>query len=284
MTTRPTNKANGKVIVVIPAYNERNFAWKLLDSLSKIKQAGIIHEIVVIDDGSKDDTAKVARRRGATVVRLRGFFHQPKNYGKAYAFYKGAEFARENGANTIITLDADYVDIKSDQIQRLLEPLKEPAVKMTIGTLSEDISSLSGQRAIRMKALDPLFRQNAKWKTYFGLPNKWFRRKTGYGLETALNILLGAGDPDAYGYLKDTHTTRIVDTQFHTSRPARELKLQQNQIQRMNAIASERTRIAEQLRLNRAKARETAKPNQASVQKNLKKIRAQHLAARRTRR
>ena len=83
------------VIAVIPAYQ----AAKTLDVV--VRQAIQHLPVVVVDDGSSDDTALVAESAGATVLR------QTPNQGKGAALRRGFAHALEGGARAVLTLDAD---------------------------------------------------------------------------------------------------------------------------------------------------------------------------------
>jgi glycosyltransferase involved in cell wall biosynthesis len=89
------NKPELKAIVIIPAYNESR-------SIQRVIQACLPHiPVLVVDDGSKDDTASLAEAQGAVVIR------QIPNQGKGAAFRKGFRYCLENGYEVAITLDAD---------------------------------------------------------------------------------------------------------------------------------------------------------------------------------
>ena len=64
------------VVAIVPAYNEQPYIGQAVDSLNDCKRQGIVHEVVVVSDGSNDRTAKIARMHHAEVVEL------PKNVGK----------------------------------------------------------------------------------------------------------------------------------------------------------------------------------------------------------
>jgi glycosyltransferase involved in cell wall biosynthesis len=84
-----------KAIVIIPAYNESR-------SIEKVVQACMLYlPVLVVDDGSKDDTACLAEHQGATVIR------QVPNQGKGAALRKGFQYCLENEYDAAITLDAD---------------------------------------------------------------------------------------------------------------------------------------------------------------------------------
>jgi dolichyl-phosphate beta-glucosyltransferase len=85
--------------VVIPAYNEEGRLPPTLDRLrAYLGSRGLDHEIVVVDDGSRDATSEIARAHGATVVR------NDTNRGKGFAARRGMLLAR--GRRRLMT-DAD---------------------------------------------------------------------------------------------------------------------------------------------------------------------------------
>ncbi len=84
------------VQAVIPAYNA---AQSLPGLLLQVKK--YLPNILVVDDGSTDNTSEVARQAGAAVIRLE------KNRGKGNALRTGFKAALENGATAVLTLDAD---------------------------------------------------------------------------------------------------------------------------------------------------------------------------------
>jgi glycosyltransferase involved in cell wall biosynthesis len=86
-----------KVWIVMPAYNEEKSIGKVLDAL----RAEGWSNVIVANDGSKDKTAEVASKKGATVVT-----HQ-KNMGLGAALRTGLQKAREIGADYAVTFDSD---------------------------------------------------------------------------------------------------------------------------------------------------------------------------------
>ena len=86
-----------KVWVVMPAYNEAKSIGAVLDTL----RAEGLKDVIVVDDGSKDKTAEVARKKGATVVS-----HQ-RNMGLGAALRTGLQKARGMGADCAVTFDSD---------------------------------------------------------------------------------------------------------------------------------------------------------------------------------
>jgi glycosyltransferase involved in cell wall biosynthesis len=86
-----------KVWIVIPAYNEEQSVGVVLDVL---KREGW-RDIIVVDDGSRDRTAEIARERGAVVLS------HPRNMGLGAALRTGLRAALERGADCAVTFDAD---------------------------------------------------------------------------------------------------------------------------------------------------------------------------------
>lgn len=87
-----------KVLVVIPAYNEEKSIERVVDNLITNYPE---YDYVVINDGSKDDTAAICKRRGYQFVNL------PVNLGLAGAFQTGMKYAYENDYDYAIQFDAD---------------------------------------------------------------------------------------------------------------------------------------------------------------------------------
>jgi glycosyltransferase involved in cell wall biosynthesis len=88
------------LVIVIAAYNEAANIGSVLDEIP-LQIADVRVSLLVIDDGSTDDTAEVARRHGALVCRLK------VNRGHGVALRLGYRIAREAGAQYIATLDGD---------------------------------------------------------------------------------------------------------------------------------------------------------------------------------
>ena len=83
-------------VVIIPAYNEGKTIFGVTTKTKKFVQ-----NIIVVDDGSLDNTAAEAARAGAVVLRHK------VNLGKGAALKTGCDYAVQQGAQNIITMDAD---------------------------------------------------------------------------------------------------------------------------------------------------------------------------------
>jgi glycosyltransferase involved in cell wall biosynthesis len=85
------------VLVVVPAFNERGAVGDVVRELT----AAVRHDVLVVDDGSGDDTALVARAAGARVLRL------PFNIGVGGAMRAGFRYAQDKGYDAVVQVDAD---------------------------------------------------------------------------------------------------------------------------------------------------------------------------------
>ena len=85
-----------KGCMLIPAYKEGERIAEVVRDVLKV-----CPNVVVVDDGSPDDTAEVAEKAGATVLV------QEVNRGKGAALNRGFEYAREKGYEFVVTLDGD---------------------------------------------------------------------------------------------------------------------------------------------------------------------------------
>lgn len=104
----PREQKNVKISVIIPAYNEAENIIKVLKSL---KQVTAIEEIIVISDGSTDDTVNlVIEFGGAKVIPL------PQNVGKTKAVCQGVAEAEHP---TIMFCDADLINLNQNHISNL---------------------------------------------------------------------------------------------------------------------------------------------------------------------
>jgi len=86
-----------KVWIVMPAYDEERSIGAVINALHREGW----NNIIVVDDGSRDRTAEIARRKGAVVVR------HGRNMGLGAALRTGLTKARELGADRAVTFDAD---------------------------------------------------------------------------------------------------------------------------------------------------------------------------------
>ncbi|HDS11291.1 MAG TPA: glycosyltransferase family 2 protein, partial [Candidatus Wirthbacteria bacterium] len=106
-----------KLIVMIPAYNEADNIAEVIKSIPKKFQGIDQVEVLVVDDGSTDATAEIARQNGANHV-----FRHKMNLGLAYAFALGLQKSLDLGADIIVNTDADN-QYDQSEIQGLIDPI-----------------------------------------------------------------------------------------------------------------------------------------------------------------
>lgn len=108
-----------KVIISIPAYNEEQTIGKVLQDIKQVMASiKYKYKICVIDDGSTDKTADIAKQNGAVVTS------HPYNFGLAEAFRTEIQQALKMGADIIVHTDADG-QYSAEDIPRLLEEIKK---------------------------------------------------------------------------------------------------------------------------------------------------------------
>ena len=120
------NSIKDSITLVIPAYNEVKSLPKVL---SEIPSNMLNHKIskIVIDDGSNDDTYKIAIDNGAYCLK-----HET-NIGQGSAIITGINFASKHNASVIVTFDADGQHNISD-LKNLIDPILSNNFDMTLGS------------------------------------------------------------------------------------------------------------------------------------------------------
>jgi len=116
-----------KVIIQIPAFNEEKTLGYTLSQLPKTLDGVDTVEWLIINDGSSDDTVKVALEAGAHHI-----VNFVQNQGLAKAFMAGIETCLKNGADIIVNTDADN-QYHADDIQKLIDPILEQRADIVIG-------------------------------------------------------------------------------------------------------------------------------------------------------
>jgi glycosyltransferase involved in cell wall biosynthesis len=117
-----------KITAVIPAYNEERTIGKIINNVRPH-----VDEIIVVDDGSGDDTFQAAKKSNGHIIVLR---HEI-NLGKGAALKTGCEAAIKLGAEKLVLMDADGQH-DPDDIPKLLSKLEKENLDIVFGARETD--------------------------------------------------------------------------------------------------------------------------------------------------
>jgi polyisoprenyl-phosphate glycosyltransferase len=141
-------------IAIIPAYNEEKTVGQVL---AVLKENPLIKKVIVVSDGSTDNTVDVSKSYGVEVVEL------SENRGKGGALKAGLDNFK---AEVVLFLDADLIGLTQKHVHNLLEPVINDEADMTIGIfekgrIATDFAQkmapyLSGQRALKFSLLEQI--------------------------------------------------------------------------------------------------------------------------------
>lgn len=116
-----------KLVVIIPALNEEKTIGDVIQNIPQ-RMSGIQRiEVIVVNDGSTDRTAREAEEAGAAVVR------HAHNQGVGAAFHSGLEAALSAGADIIVNMDADG-QFNPRDIPKLIQPILSEQVDFVTAT------------------------------------------------------------------------------------------------------------------------------------------------------
>ncbi|MDI6643887.1 MAG: glycosyltransferase [Methanobacteriaceae archaeon] len=116
---KPKNDHKFTVSVVIPAFNE---AATVGHVVKVVKSLDFITEVIVVDDGSEDETAKIAENAGAIVLK------HDLNKGKGSALKTGFKYSR---GDIVAFIDADLHKLTSKQVERMIQPIIDGKADIT---------------------------------------------------------------------------------------------------------------------------------------------------------
>jgi len=116
------SQSRPKIIAAIPAHNEEQFIGGVVSKARKYAD-----DVIVVDDGSTDNTSEVAKAAGAEVIR-----HKTKQ-GAGAATKTAFEAAKRSHADILVTLDGDGQH-NADEIPQLLAPILNEKADLVIGS------------------------------------------------------------------------------------------------------------------------------------------------------
>lgn len=134
-----------KIAVVIPAFNEGQVLGTVLrDARRRLPRK---YHLVVVNDGSQDDTGKLAEHYADVVL------HHPINFGSGAATETGLEFARRNGFDGVVTMDADGQHEISD-VARVGRELEQRSADLVIGSRLVNTAGMPWYRILGNRLLN----------------------------------------------------------------------------------------------------------------------------------
>lgn len=151
-----------KISAIVPAYNESKNIGRVLKCL---QDCDFIDEIIVVDDGSKDQTPGIAQKSGDRRIKI---IKHKENQGKGAAMATGISASKNN---LLLFLDSDLVGLKKEHVLKILSPIvftREADLSLGVFSLKKlhkytstkvfnrIFPGISGQRAIYKKFLPPM--------------------------------------------------------------------------------------------------------------------------------
>lgn len=143
---------NYRVCIVLPAHNEAGAIGDVIASImDEMKKTTYFFEVVVVDDGSKDATAGIAAKKGATVIR------HILNSGAGGATATGLSYAQQNNFDIAATMDADGQHASHDLVKGLDELIKRHD-DLLIGSRLIDYRGMSRVKVLGNRGLSLITR------------------------------------------------------------------------------------------------------------------------------
>ena len=143
-----------KACIIIPTYNEsKTIGWLI----GQIKGLNLNLPVIVIDDGSGDDTSSIAGKSGAVVIRNKN------NEGKGASLIKGFTYALQNNFDAVIAMDGDGQHL-AEEIPSFLRTAESSDSKIFIGDRMQTVKDMPFVRLFTNKFMSWLISVIAKQK------------------------------------------------------------------------------------------------------------------------
>lgn len=141
-----------KIVAIVPVYNEERFIGSVV-----LKTKEYASTVLVVDDGSTDGTAAVAKAAGAEVIR-----HE-QNQGKGAALNTGFHRARELAADAIVTLDGDGQHFP-EELCLVIQPILDGQADIVVGSrYLENTSDVPQRRVWGHRFFNLITNQLSEW-------------------------------------------------------------------------------------------------------------------------
>ena len=131
-----------RTLIVIPCFNEETTIGSVI-----LKSKKHAKNILVVDDGSEDDTSDIARKAGAHVIT------HPRNMGKSAAIKTGFQYALQNNYDYVVTIDGDGQH-NPDEIPNILGSILNNGHDISVGYRVGDQTEMPKWRKIGKRVLD----------------------------------------------------------------------------------------------------------------------------------
>lgn len=130
-----------KAVIIVPALNESKVISKVLEGLPRsLKDVSQI-DVLVVDDGSVDDTYEIAKKAGVNVVK------HVINRGLGAAIKTGLSWAATHDADIAVTFDADGQHDPAD-IPKIIEPILEKSADLVVGSRFRERQNIPFDRLV----------------------------------------------------------------------------------------------------------------------------------------
>lgn len=233
------------VIVIVPAHNEETSIQGVILSLFKAKKAGAIKDFIIVPNGCTDKTVEIIKKTKAHMIEL-------SVANKGSAFIEGVRWAHSTKADIVVTLDADMLPFRPEQITALVKPVVDKKTIMAVGRYVNNQGFMnetySGLRAFPIRALNPIIAGNKEWLRQLTI--------SPLGLETILNekffgaplTRLRYKNPNTFVSFSD----HMADIVFQMTRGIRDLKTVGENIYKASKYLGERRTLTKTKLLERA--------------------------------
>ncbi|MEE8137611.1 MAG: glycosyltransferase family 2 protein [Thermoanaerobaculia bacterium] len=157
------------VTALVPVFNEQE---TLTDVVSVLRATELVDEMMVVSDGSTDDTVSVAQAVGCKIIHLK------ENRGKGVAMAVGVA---HTDAPILVFVDGDILNLSEYLLRRLIEPVVEDRTAMNIGVRSRGwlVNTVHRRTGPLLSGIRCLRRE-----IFEAVPDNYM---TGYRIETAMN-------------------------------------------------------------------------------------------------
>ena len=140
---------NKSCCIIIPILNEAAHIPEVVRQIRQVCSESSSYCVLVVDDGSQDNSAELARTAGATVLR-----HE-KNRGKGAALQTGFAYAHEHKFDVVLTMDGDGQHAPAD-IPRFVSAYERTLVPIVLGNRMEDTSQMPFIRRVTNRFMSAL--------------------------------------------------------------------------------------------------------------------------------